>query len=184
MTNVVGGFGASQSSFFGSNLQVLGTLSKSSGSFKIDHPLDPANKFLFHSFVESPDMKNIYDGVVQLDARGEAIVDMPAYFEALNRDFRYQLTSLGVASPALHIADEIAGGRFRIAGGVPGHRVSWQVTGTRQDAWAMAHRIVVEVDKEGAEKGRYLHPELHGASASDALIPAIGDADATSGAQQ
>ena len=63
-------------SFIG-DVDVLGHLSKSSGSFKIDHPLDPENKYLYHSFVESPDMKNIYDGVVRLDSNGEAIVLLP-----------------------------------------------------------------------------------------------------------
>jgi hypothetical protein len=174
VTNVVGGFGASQSSYFASNLQVLGTLSKSSGSFKIDHPLDPKNKFLFHSFVESPDMKNLYDGVTSLDNRGEAIVVLPAYFESLNQDFRYQLTSLGVASPSLYVADEISNSQFRIAGGVPGQRVSWMVTGTRKDAWANAHRIEVEVDKGPGERGKYLHPELFGGTQNDRIVPALG----------
>jgi hypothetical protein len=52
---------------FSGNVSVSGSLSKGGGSFKIDHPLDPANKYLYHSFVESPDMKNIYDGVATLD---------------------------------------------------------------------------------------------------------------------
>ena len=43
-------------------------LSKSIGTFKIDHPLDPANKYLSHSFVELPDMMNIYNGNVMTDA--------------------------------------------------------------------------------------------------------------------
>src|SRR6202023_673525 len=73
------------------NLSVGGTLSKAAGSFKIDHPLDPENKYLYHSFVESPDMMNIYNGNVVLDANGQAIVQMPDWFEALNQDFRYQL---------------------------------------------------------------------------------------------
>jgi hypothetical protein len=59
---------------FGGNVGVVGTLSKSAGSFKIDHPLDPENKYLYHSFVESPDMKNIYDGVIMVDSKGEAQV--------------------------------------------------------------------------------------------------------------
>ena len=54
------------------NVQVTGSLSKGAGSFKIDHPLDPANKYLYHSFVESPDMLNIYRGTVALDSKGEA----------------------------------------------------------------------------------------------------------------
>jgi hypothetical protein len=79
-------------SIFG-NLNVYGTLAKSAGSFKIDHPLDPANQYLYHSFVESPDMKNIYDGVVTTDANGTATVVLPDYFEALNKDFRYRSRS-------------------------------------------------------------------------------------------
>src|SRR5207302_832932 len=42
---------------------ISGSLLKSSGSFRIDYPLDPANKFLYHSFVESPDMMHIYNGI-------------------------------------------------------------------------------------------------------------------------
>ncbi|MFG0313074.1 MAG: hypothetical protein ACF8LL_02645, partial [Phycisphaerales bacterium] len=42
--------------YFEGDVHIDGTLSKSSGSFKIDHPLDPENKYLSHSYVESPDM--------------------------------------------------------------------------------------------------------------------------------
>ena len=144
------------------NLSVTGALSKGGGSFQIDHPLDPANRYLSHSFVESPDMKNIYDGVAQLDADGEAVVTLPEWFEALNRDFRYQLTAVGAPAPGLHIAQKVGGNRFKIAGGPPGLEVSWQVTGTRQDAWAEKHRIPVEWAKPPAERGHYLHPDLYG----------------------
>jgi len=140
------------------NLDVTGTLTKPSGSFKIDHPLDPANKYLYHSFVESPDMMNIYNGVVVLDKRGRAVVQLPDYFEALNQDFRYQLTSIGRFMPVF-VAQEIKGNKFTIAGGRPGAKISWQVTGIRHDAYAEAHRIRVEEDK-GKERGTYLHPEL------------------------
>ena len=37
-------------------------------------------------------------------------------------------------------------------------KVSWQVTGVRQDAYAKAHPLQVEQDKPAAERGRYLHP--------------------------
>jgi hypothetical protein len=151
------GYGGS----FHGNVNVDGTLTKDAGAFKIDHPLDPGGKYLYHSFVESPDMKNIYDGVATLGAGGEAVVELPEWFDALNRDFRYQLTCLG-GFAQVYIAEEIANNRFRIAGGSPGLRVSWQVTGTRQDAWAEAHRIPVEEVKPGAEQGRYRHPELFG----------------------
>ena len=146
------------------NVAVSGNLSKSAGSFKIDHPLDPANKYLSHSFVESPDMMNIYNGNVTLDGTGAAEVTLPVWFDALNGDFRYQLTAVGAPGPDLHIAREIAGGRFRIAGGPAGLKVSWQVTGVRKDAYAAAHRIPVEEVKPDVERGRYLHPELYGAS--------------------
>ena len=140
-----------------------GTLTKGGGSFKIDDPLDPENKYLSHSFVESPDMMNLYNGSVRLDARGEAWVTMPEYFQVLNRDFQYVLTSVGSSQPRLYIAREIRGNRFKIAGGRPNGKVSWMVTGVRQDAWANAHRIPVEEDKPQEERGKYLHPELYGA---------------------
>ena len=146
------------------NVHITGNLSKGGGSFQIDHPLDPANKYLYHSFVESPDMMNIYNGVATLDARGAVWITLPEYFGALNRDFRYQLTSMGRPQPEIYIAKEISGSRFRIAGGKPGGRVSWQVTGIRQDAYANAHRIPVEEDKPAQDQGHYLHPELFGAA--------------------
>jgi hypothetical protein len=145
------------------NVHVLNTLTKAGGSFMIDHPLDPANKYLYHSFVESPDMMNIYNGNTLLDANGEAVITLPDWFGALNRDFRYQLTALGTPGPNLYVTEEIVNNRFRIGGGAPGGKVSWQVTGIRHDAYANAHRIPVELDKPGAEKGTYLHPELFGA---------------------
>lgn len=143
------------------NVSVAGNLSKAGGSFKIDHPLDPANRYLSHSFVESPDMMNIYNGTVVTDGRGEAVVTMPDYFEALNRDFRYQLTTIGSFSRAM-VASKIVNGRFVVRTEEANVEVSWQVTGVRQDAWANAHRIPVEEVKTEAEKGHYTHPELFG----------------------
>ena len=137
-------------------------LTKGGGSFKIDHPLDPANKYLYHSFVESPDMMNIYNGNVTTDAQGDAVVHLPDWFESLNRDFRYQLTVIGQFAQAI-VATEIAEGRFSIKTDKPNVKVSWQVTGIRQDAWANANRIPVEEEKPEVERGFYLHPELYGA---------------------
>jgi hypothetical protein len=142
------------------DLHVIGTLSKAAGSFKIDHPLDPANKYLYHSFVESPDMKNIYDGIARLDANGEARVELPEWFEALNKEFRYLLSPVGASMPGLYIAEEVSDHHFRIAGGQPGLKVSWQVTGIRQDAYANKYRISVEEEKSERERGFYQHPEL------------------------
>ena len=144
------------------NLVATGSISGASKSFRIDHPLDPTGKYLLHADIESPEMKNLYDGVVQLDLRGEATILLPDYFEALNRDFRYQLTSIGAPGPNLYIAQEISGNQFRIAGGQPGAKVSWQVTGIRHDAWANANPLSVEVPKTGKEVGHYLHPHAFG----------------------
>ncbi|MCP4708422.1 MAG: hypothetical protein GY869_07350, partial [Planctomycetes bacterium] len=148
--------------YFNGDVHVTGTLSKGGGSFKIDHPLDPENKTLSHSFVESPDMMNVYNGNVILDEQGKAVVEMPQWFEVLNRDFRYQLTPIGAPGPNLYIATEITGNTFAIAGGEPGTKVSWMVTGIRQDAYAEANRIAVEEDKPVDDRGLYLHPEAFG----------------------
>jgi len=145
------------------NLTVSGSVSKGSGSFKIDHPLDPENQYLYHSFVESPDMLNVYNGNVVLDDNGIAVVVLPDWFEVLNRDFRYQLTCIGGFAP-VYIAEEIQQDRFKIAGGTPGLKVSWQVTGVRQDPFAEANRIPVEQDKPEGERGTYLHPTAYGVS--------------------
>ena len=152
--------GGSAGEFIG-DVSVSGTLTKGGGSFKIDHPLDPANKTLSHSFVESPDMMNVYNGNITTDERGEAIVALPDYFEALNRDYRYQLTVIGQFAQAI-IAEEVRDNRFRITTDIPNVKVSWQVTGIRRDAWAERHRIPVEQEKPERERGFYLHPELFG----------------------
>ena len=156
------GLNGSYSGFFIGNVIVGGNLSKSGGSFKIDHPLDPENKYLYHSFVESPDMMNIYNGNVITDGSGTAVVTMPDWFDALNRDFRYQLTVIGQQFAQAIVASEISNRSFTIRTDKPNIKVSWMVTGIRQDAWANAHRIPVEEEKSEKDKGQYLHPELFG----------------------
>jgi hypothetical protein len=165
--NSSGGFAA----FFLGNVDVDGTLSKAAGSFKIDHPLDPANKYLYHSFVESPDMMNIYNGTVTTNAQGDAVVNMPDWFEALNRDFRYQLTVIGQFAQAI-VASEMSNHTFTIKTDKPNVKVSWQVTGIRHDAFADAHRIPVEQLKPEKERGLYLHPELFGAPEEKSVVEA------------
>ncbi|MFH2143558.1 MAG: hypothetical protein ABIJ97_14120 [Bacteroidota bacterium] len=147
--------------YFSGNVNVTGTLSKGGGSFKIDHPLDPENKYLYHSFVESPDMMNIYNGIIILDSQGKATVNLPDYFEALNNEFRYTLTPIGSPAPNLYIEEEVAFNQFKIAGGNPGMKVSWQVTGIRKDPFAVKNRIPVEVEKDSEDKGYYLYPDLY-----------------------
>jgi hypothetical protein len=108
-------------------------------------------------------MLNVYSGNVTTDDKGEARVNLPKYFEALNQDFRYQLTVIGQFAQAI-VAQEIRKNQFTIKTDQPRVKVSWQVSGTRRDPWAAANRIAVEEEKAADEKGRYLHPELWGQS--------------------
>ena len=153
------------------SLDVFGTK-----NFKIDHPSDPEHRYLSHTCVESSEMKNVYDGVVRLDEGGAAWVELPAWFEALNGDFRYQLTAVGGPAPELHIAEEISESRFKIAGGEARMKVCWQVTGTRRDRWAAANPFEVEQEKRGEERGRYLHPKLYDAPEEQGVPGPIAEA--------
>jgi hypothetical protein len=133
-----------------------------SAELKIDHPLDPANKYLFHASVESSEMMDIYTGNIATDGQAQATVQLPEWFEVLNTDFRYQLTVIGQFAQAI-VAREIENNRFEIRTSAPNVKVSWQVTGARQDAYAKAHPLVVEQEKEARLRGFYTHPELYGA---------------------
>jgi hypothetical protein len=177
-TGVIGLGGFLAGLFFG-DVQVTGNITKAGGGFTIDHPADPANRYLRHSFVESAEMKNLYDGITTCDDRGEAIVSVPDWFEALNTDFRYQLTPVGARAPDLFIAAELHDNRFAIAGGSPGLKVSWQITGSRRDAWAIANPLRVEEEKTDSERGRYLHPQLYGQPDERSI-----EADRRAGAQR
>jgi predicted transcriptional regulator len=113
-------------------------------------------------------MMNVYNGNVVTDASGKAIVDLPGYFEAENKDFKYQLTVIGQFAQAI-IGEEIKSNQFTILTDKPNVKVSWQVTGVRNDAFAQKNRIVPEVEKTGGEKGKYLYPELYGQSREVAI---------------
>jgi hypothetical protein len=154
-------FSATFAGYFQGNVHVNGTLSKSAGSFKIDHPTDPLNKYLIHSFVESPDMLNIYNGNVTTDANGYAVVAMPSYFTVANIDYRYQLTVIGQFAQAI-VSEEINNNQFTIRTDKPNVKVSWMVTGVRNDEYAKKNRIIPEQEKNAEEKGKYLQPELFG----------------------
>jgi trimeric autotransporter adhesin len=153
---------------FQGDINVTGSVITGGDSLRIDHPLDPANKYLQHASVESSEMKNMYDGMIKLDANGQAEVMLPAWFEAVNGDFRYQLTCVGGFAP-VYIAQKIQNNAFRIAGGSPGLEISWQVTGVRHDAYAKANPLVVEKEKRAREQGYYIHPELYGIAAEKGI---------------
>ena len=156
-----GGIGPSGA--FGGDVQITGNLNVSgSKNFKIDDPLDPENKYLLHAAIESSEVLNLYSGNVKLDANGEASIELPVWFQALNRDFRYSLTPVGAPGAGLYVAQEIADNRFKIAGGTPGMKVSWQVTGVRSDPGMLKHPFKVEEAKPERERGSYLDPDAYG----------------------
>ncbi len=141
---------------------------RSAAYTRIDHPLDPENKYLQHASVESDEMLNVYNGNVILDGSGEATVELPGWFEAFNWDFRYQLTCVGGYAP-VYIAEKVRDNRFRIAGGTPGLEVSWQVSGVRQDPYAQVNQLEVEPEKSLRDRGRYRSPSAFGRNESESI---------------
>jgi hypothetical protein len=149
--------------FFSGGVRITGNLDATgSKNFKIDHPLDPQNKYLRHAAMESSEVLNVYSGNVVADQNGQAVVRFPDWFQAINRDFRYQLTAVGGPAQGLYIAEEIYNNQFKIAGGVPGVKISWQVTGVRSDAGMLRTPFKLEEDKPDFERGSYLDPQAFG----------------------
>ncbi len=152
---------ANWAGYFGGDVNVTGLLFSPAKANRIDHPLDPENRYLQSSDVQSPEMINVYSGNATTDNNGDAEVVLPEYFMAVNSDFRYQLTVVGQFAQAI-VASEIRDNRFAIKTDKPTVKVSWQVTGIRQDQFAQAHRVEPEAAKQPFEIGKYLHPELYG----------------------
>lgn len=169
-----GVFGQAQAAT-GTNYGVFGTTNSASGwgvwaqgrlgtsatkSFQIDHPLDPENKKLTHYCSEGPEPLNVYSGNIVTDAEGLAWVTLPDYFDAINREPRYQLTVIGRFAQAI-IAEEIEHNRFAIRTSAPHVRVSWEVKAVRNDRFAQRYGAPVEVEKTAEERGKYLVPALY-----------------------
>jgi len=156
--------GGDYAGYFSGNVYVNGNLGASGAKpFKIDNPLDPKNQYLYHYAVESPQVQNVYNGTVTLDAKGEAVVNLPAYFSAVNTgDYRYYLTAIGAPMPNLYVAEEIQGNTWKIAGGVAGKKVSWMVYGQRNDPWLRDNPQPDIVAKPEAEAGTYVYPQGYG----------------------
>jgi hypothetical protein len=164
--NLAGG----EAARFDGNVNVVGNHTVTgTKSFRIDHPLDPENSYLYHYNLEGPEPFNLYRGTVTLDANGAAQIGLPEYFEQINTDVTYQLTAVGAPMPNLHVSKEMQGDRFSVAGGAPGRRVSWQITALRNDVWVQDHGIHTEVEKPATEKGRYLYPKGYGQAESKAI---------------
>ena len=145
------------------DLTVAGKLQVTSGMkmFHIDHPLDPENKYLNHAAIESSEVLDLYSGNVTTDSNGDAVVLLPNWFEALNKDFRYQLTVVGTFAQAI-VAEKIEGNRFAIKTNAANVEVSWQVTGVRSDPTARKFKFEVEEEKTERERGFYLNPDVYG----------------------
>jgi hypothetical protein len=147
------------------NLTVTGTKS----GFRIDDPRDPAHRTLTHTPVESDALTVVYTGNARTGRHGRATVHLPAYATTLAGRWRYQLTPIGRFGQAI-VAREVHNGRFVIRTKHGGTKVSWTVTGLRRDAYAREHPFRAVQPKSGAERGRYLHPEVYGQPRSKSVI--------------
>ena len=129
-------------------------------AFTMDHPLDPTNKTLMHAAIESNEVMNMYSGNVVTDANGKATVSLPDYYEALNKDSRYQLTVIGSFAQAI-ISKKINNNKFEIATSQPNIEVSWEVKGVRNDKHMQKFPFVAVEEKSAAQKGRYIDPAAY-----------------------
>ena len=155
---VANGGATNYAGYFAGNVQINGNSSATgTKAFKIDHPLDPGQKYLLHYSIESNEVLNVYSGNISTGANGLATVQLPAYFESVNKDFRYQLTVLGTFAQAI-VKEEMAANKFVIETSQPNVKVSWQITAVRNDKYMAAHPALAEVDKEAENKGMYLQP--------------------------
>ena len=150
-----------RAAFFDGDVEITGNLNVTGATknFKIDHPLDPENRYLFHAAVESSEVLNVYSGNAITDENGEAVIALPEWFDSLNRDLRYQLTSIGTFAQAI-VSEKVKRNRFKIRTNLPNIEVSWQVTGVRSDPVMKRHPFRAEQEKPERERGHYLHPEL------------------------
>ena len=143
------------------DLKVEGTLSKGGGTFRIDHPLDPLNKELYHSFVESPEMMNIYKGNSKT-IKGRAEIKMADWFAALNGnitdDYSFSITPLNSFCGEYYVdnKDIASRGAFEVFT-KNDCEFSYVVYAVRHDRWAEANRVQVEAIKD---KPGYIYPQL------------------------
>lgn len=146
----------------------VGDVGGTSKSFVIDHPQDPANKYLRHYCAEGPAPLNIYQGEVTTDSKGFAWIELPSYYESLNKNAKIQLTVVDESEDfvMVKVSKRVQNGRFQIRTSKPNVEVFWEVKAERNDPYMQAHPPRVEYDKEGDEKGKYQHPEVHGMPAS------------------
>jgi hypothetical protein len=157
--------GPGYAGYFSGKVHVTGNFTASGTKmFLIDHPLDPEHKTLRHAAIESSEVLNQYSGNVVTDENGFAEIVLPEWFEALNKDFRYQLTVIDDSDRFVlaKVVSKIQNNRFVIRTNYGHVEVSWQVTAVRNDAYMRAHPMVVEEVKPPEEQGTYLSPKEWG----------------------
>src|SRR5262245_45761357 len=102
------------------------------GDVKITGHLYVGNTLVAHpKLMQAP--LAVASGLVNLDRNGEAVVTLPKGLGELHSDFRYQLTAVGGPAPNLHVARQVRGDKFKIAGGTSRLKVSWQIAGELKD---------------------------------------------------
>ena len=105
------------------------------GSIAVAHPAGAGHPDIDLGFVTSNEKRVVFEGSVTLDAKGEAVVELPGYTEGLCSKFVYHLTPVG--EPAqLYVAEKVKDSKFKISGGFPDLEVSWSVSGLRTAAAA------------------------------------------------
>lgn len=137
--------------YFEGDVKVTGVLTEPAVTVRINHPLEPQSKTLDLAGVIADEPVITLSGNVLLGADGRAEITVPPWFSAVAGGFRYQVTPLGNPAPGLFVAAEIQNGRFTVAGGCAGLKVSWQVTGARMDAYAQAYPFQAEQQKVAGE---------------------------------
>jgi hypothetical protein len=170
---------AALAGLFDGNVRINGdlTVTGTKSGFRIDDPRDPAHRTLSHTPVETDALTVVYTGNVRTGRDGRATVRLPAYGEVLAGDWRYQLTPIGRFGQAI-VEREVRAGTFVIRTEHGGTKVSWSVTGLRKDRFAGEHAFRAVQAKSGAERGRYLHPDLYGKPSSASVIRRVATARA------
>lgn len=172
-----GDFGIVGATNGGNNIGLFSTTdfaANGTKAFLIDHPLDPANKTLRHFCIESDEVLNMYRGIVELGANGQAIIELPDYFDAININPSYQLTAIGTATQP-YVLSEIADNQFVISGAA-NTKVSWTVHAQRNDPTIQYYNSTIDNYttnvrmKRPHEIGKYFNPEAYGQSKEQGIL--------------
>lgn len=167
---VIGKSTTGYAGWFEGNVNVTGSLTTPAAFLQVDHPESPADRWYQQALVGAFERVTVLSGNAVSGANGRVVVRVPEIFGRTHTDVRYQVTPIGRAAQPF-IAKELADGRFTIDAGAAGVRLSWQLTGVRDDAAARRGAFQVEADKRPHEQGRYADPALYRRSSRRTLRP-------------